>query len=256
MTPAWAARELWGAHFYDVGPADFVLEPTCGDGRMLQAIPPGVPACGWEIDPDMAEQARARTGRPVVTGDILSAEIPRNVTVLFGNPPFKVGFLDKLLDRVGAVVVDGCRTGLIVPAYFMQTPSRVIRWNKHWTICSELLPRTLFSKKAYLPIVFALFTKDPQPTLTGMGLYYEADAVGNLETVYRDELVSGSGLWKSVVELALTKLGGRAHLTEIYQIVGLRRPSKNPWWREKVRQMLQRGDFISHGAGVWETSPL
>jgi hypothetical protein len=252
MTPAWAARELWEAHFGDVGQADFVVEPTCGDGRMLQAIPAHVPAMGVEIDPILAASARERTGRDVIAGDIFETGIPRNVTVLFGNPPFKGKFLDKLLDRVGSVVVDGCRTGLIVPAYYMQSPSRVLRWNRGWTICAELLPRTLFTR-SQLPIIFAIFTKDPMPKLSGMRLYYEADAVAQLKPLFRAEMVSGSGLWRQVVRLSLEQLGGRAHLADIYECVGHRRPTGNQHWREKIRQTLQRGaEFRGHGRGLWE----
>lgn len=249
MTPAWVARELWAAHFGDAGPSDHVFEPTCGDGRMLQAVPDYVPASGMEIDPRMADLARERTGRSVTTGDVLTAEIPKNITILFGNPPFKADFLDGLLNRVGEVVNDGCRTGLILPAYFMQSPSRVIRWNRAWTICAELLPRTIFAR-SQLPIIFALFTKDPQPRLTGMRLYHEVQQVADLKPVYRAELVNGTGTWRGVVAIALQELGGRAHVSDIYERVAPRRPTANQWWREKVRQTLQR-NFASEGAGVW-----
>ena len=255
MTPAWAARELWDAHFSDMGASDIGIEPTCGDGRMLQAIPAHIPAFGFEIDPDMAEKARARTGRPVANVDILEATLPDRFSFVFGNPPFRSNFLDALLDKIVDSMGDGCRCGLILPAYFMQTPRRVLRWNRTWTIFPELLPRTLFPRSR-LPLIFTLFTKDPIPVLKGMRLYVEADSIEQMKKVYRDELEAGKGLWKPIVIDVLQKLGGRAHLAEIYNLVGRVRPSGNEWWKEKVRQTLQRGPFISHGAGVWESQAV
>lgn len=250
MTPAWAGRELWEAHFSDVCETDTVLEPTCGDGRMLQAIPPSVPAFGVELDPDLAEQARQRTARLVLTGDVLKLDLQREFNIVFGNLPFRASFMDSLLDRIADEVDDGCRCGLIVPAYYMQTPSRVLRWNRLWTISAELLPRTLWPR-LMRPIIFALFTKDPIPKLNGLRLYIEADAVSRLPQKYRDMMITGRGLWVQVVEGTVKDLGGEAHLQDIYNVVERRRPTPNQWWREKVRQTLQRGPFIPKGDGIW-----
>jgi adenine-specific DNA-methyltransferase len=250
MTPAWAARELWEAHFSDLGLADTVLEPTCGDGRMLQAVPKGVHAFGVEIDPELANQAKERTGRLVLTGDVLKVEFPGRFNAVFGNPPFRAGFVEQMLERIASEVEDGGRCGLLVPAYFMQTPRRVLRWNRRWTIYSELLPRTLFPRLSR-PIIFALFTKDPVPKLNGMRLYIEADAIAQLRPEFREMMESGRGLWSHVVRRALDDLGGEAHLSEIYEAVGPRRPTANVWWREKVRQTLQRGPYTPKGDGVW-----
>jgi adenine-specific DNA-methyltransferase len=250
MTPAWAARELWDAHFSDVGPGHTVLEPTCGDGRMLQAVPVAVPAWGVEIDPELADLARERTGRDVVTGDILEVDLPRKFDVVFGNPKFESAFMTRLLDRLDVEMDVGLRCGMIVPAYYMQTPSTVLRWSKRWTLYAELLPRTLFPRLC-LPVVFALFTKDPVPAFKGMRLYIEADGVERLKPEFREMLKGGRGLWAEVVARALVDLGGEEHLTKIYERIGRKRPTENPWWREKIRQTLQRGPFCSKGNGVW-----
>lgn len=254
MTPAWAARELWGIYFPHIGPGKTVIEPTCGDGRMLQAIPPDVDAYGIEIDPVFADAARHRVPeRDVFTADVLAGEFPRRFDVVFGNPPFETRFMDKLLALIAAYGDDGCQCGLALPAYFLQTPSRVIRWNKKWTICAEILPRTLFPRLR-LPIVFGLFTKDPVPQLKGIRLVNEADAIDNLRPEYKEMMVHGKGLWDQVVEHALRELDGEAHLTFIYEKVGRRRPTDNPHWREKVRQTLQRCDqkYQPRGNGVWK----
>lgn len=250
MTPAWAARELWDAHFGDADMADAVLEPTCGDGRMLQAVPDYIPACGVEIDPTLAATAARRTDRPVITGDVLSVEIPHRFNIVFGNPPFRAGFLDRLLARLATLMEDGCRCGFIVPAYFMQTPSRVLRWNRSWSIAAELLPRTLFPRLSK-PIIFALFTKDPVPNLSGMRLFVECAAMDDLKPAVREELTKGRRLWFVVVDRALAELGGQASLPQIYAAVAVKRPTSNQWWREKVRQTLQRR-FVRVRRGVWD----
>lgn len=251
MTPAWAARELWEAHFSDVGPSHSVIEPTCGDGRMLQAIAPEVPAFGVEIDPVLADRARERTGRLVLTGDVLKVEFPQDFNVVFGNLPFRAEFVDSMLERIASETEDGCRCGLLVPAYYFQTPSRVLRWNRMWTLSAELLPRTLWPR-LMKPIIFALFTKDPVPKLNGMRLYIEADVINRLlPAKYREMMVSGKGLWSQVVLQTVQDLGGKAHLQDIYRVVERRRPTVNQWWREKVRQTLQRGPFVPEGDGVW-----
>jgi hypothetical protein len=250
LTPAWAGRELWEAFFSDLGETDSVLEPTCGDGRMLQAVPPAVPAFGVEIDPGLAHAARARTGRLVLTGDVLKVDFPQRFNAVFGNPPFEAAFMDQLLARLVAEMDDGGRCGLIVPAYFMQTPSRVIRWNRDWSLAAELLPRTLFPRLSK-PIIFALFTKDPVPSLRGLRLFIEADAVEHLKPAMRRMMTEGKGLWSEVVAVSLHELGGEAPLDQIYSRVSNRRPTENQWWREKVRQTLQRGPFENRGRGVW-----
>jgi site-specific DNA-methyltransferase (adenine-specific) len=217
---------------------------------MLQCVPAEVPAWGVEIDPDLAMQARQRTGREVINDDILSVELPRKFDVVFGNPPFESAFISKMLDRLFVEMDEGLRCGVLLPAYVVQTPSTVLRWSRQWTIFAELLPRTLFPR-ARSPLLFAILTKDPIPSFRGMRLYLEADGVERLKPEFRDMMNDGTGTWREVVESALASLGGEEHLTRIYEKVGRRRPTDNPWWREKVRQTLQRGPFVSRGQGVW-----
>lgn len=61
-TPAWAAEALVRENLADLSSNDFVLEPTCGPGRFLAAVPAHVEAVGVEIDPVLAQQARTATG--------------------------------------------------------------------------------------------------------------------------------------------------------------------------------------------------
>ena len=72
-TPAWAAAAIVRKKHGNLTARDYVVEPTCGRGRFLQAIPSYVPAVGYEIDPVEAQLARDLTGRRVITGDIFDA---------------------------------------------------------------------------------------------------------------------------------------------------------------------------------------
>lgn len=251
LTPAYAARQLWEDLFGDATAADVVVEPTCGDGRMLAAVPAHIPAFGYEIDPELAAQARKRTGRPVAVGDFLDAVLPPRVTIAFGNPPFQSRFVDRMLERLLGVMPDGGRAGFIVHASFMQTTSRVLRWNREWSITADLLPRNLWSRISH-PTLFVTFLKDPTPRLRGFRLFLECDLAGATRDDVREDLERGSGSWRECVAGVLRSLGGRAHLTAIYERMMARRPTENQHWREKVRQVLQLGPFRNVGRGEWE----
>jgi type I restriction-modification system DNA methylase subunit len=54
MTPDWAAEALVDRYFSDLGESDLVLEPSCGRGAFLRALPAHVQALGVEIDPNLA----------------------------------------------------------------------------------------------------------------------------------------------------------------------------------------------------------
>lgn len=254
MTPCWAAHALWEAFFPHATAADRVIEPTCGDGRMLAAVPAHIPAMGIEVDPVFAQRARARSGRKVIDGDFLKVDLPEDFTIAFGNPPFEAKFMDGMLAKLVNVCVPGAQCGFIAPAYFLQSPSRVLRWNRMWSLAVELLPRTIFPRLSK-PLVFVLFTKDPVMRLIGLRLYAEAEAVSGVSEEAREELCERSGTWRVVVEQALRACGGKAHLGAIYERVKGRRPSANRYWQEKVRQTLQR-HCRSHGKGVWELVPV
>lgn len=108
MSPAWAAQELVDRHFADLTPADLVIEPSCGRGVFLQAIPEDVPALGVEIDPALAADAVRLTGRRVLVGDFCAVELPRP-TVIVGNPPFVATTIEAFLARASALLPDDGR---------------------------------------------------------------------------------------------------------------------------------------------------
>ena len=77
-----------------------------------------------------------------------------------------------------------------------------------------------------------------------------------LGTVAREQAERVKATWKSVINLVLQRLGGKADLSEIYNEVARAAPEKiaqNPSWRAKVRQILNStGRFASSERGVWQ----
>lgn len=50
----------------------------------------------------------------------------------------------------------------------------------------------------------------------------------------------------------MVKLGGQAELSLIYrEIEGHKKCESNPHWKDKVRQILQQGQYESNGKGYW-----
>lgn len=64
---------------------------------------------------------------------------------------------------------------------------------------------------------------------------------------------SQSGTWCDVVYAALSKLGKKATLNDIYkEIDGHKKCENNVHWKEKIRQTLQKYNiFISNERGIW-----
>jgi predicted RNA methylase len=251
FTPPWVCEAIVERHFADLDMADCVLEPSCGDGRFLLAIPDHVPAIGVEIDPELAERARLATGRPVINADFLQADIPAQITHVVGNPPFQSNLVHAFLRRSHALLEEGGTCGLLLPAYVMQTSSKVMSMNRDWSISCELMPRNVFPRLR-LPLVFAMFRKDAARRLVGFFLYPETEGVAKLPREVRAALNQpGRSVWRSAVRAAFARVGATsATLPDLYAAV--ERPSRNQHWREKVRQTLQvYPEFRRAGPGAW-----
>jgi site-specific DNA-methyltransferase (adenine-specific) len=248
-TPIWMAEALVDRHFADLDSRDMVVEPSCGPGGFLQAINQHVPAIGVEIDPALAEEARRRTGRTVLTGDFTTIALDVEPTAIIGNPPFQVSLIERFMDRAHGLLPEGGRMGFILPAYFFQLSRRVMDYRERWSIRCEMLPKDGFSERMKQPLVFALFSKDAQRTLVGFALYREASEINGLHKHFRELLRQGRpyrSAWRAVVEAALELMGGEATLRQVYDIVSGRKPTDNQHWREKVRQILQQ-HFVRTG---------
>jgi site-specific DNA-methyltransferase (adenine-specific) len=252
FTPEWAAAALVDKYLGDLSPADLVVEPSCGLGSFIKAIPEDVPVIGVEIDPDLAERARANTGRTILTGDFGTVPLPDGITAVVGNPPFVVPIIEQFLARAHRILPVNGRCGLLLPAYAFQTYGRVNRWNDKWSLQADMIPRGLFANLR-LPLAFCTFHKDTRRQMVGLALYAEAGAVSNLAAHAKKILQHGrprTSVWRSLVEDTLQRLGGRATLEQIYRSIEPRRPTATAFWREKVRQQLQTY-FIHCGLGEY-----
>lgn len=249
MTPAWAAEAIAGKTLGDLPKGSVVVEPSCGIGRFLAALPVGLKGLGVEIDPVLADRARRETGAQVVTGDFRSVELPFDrCDAIIGNPPFRLDVFDGMLERSRHLLDDGSPVIMILPAFAFQTSSRVSRYNRHWSIHQDMLPRTLFPG-IRLPLILARFTKDPKPTLSGFLLYQESREVEEMPEVYRRALAEGRSGWRAVVEAALLRIGGTGTVAQVCAEIAPRRPTATEHWRAKVRQQLgthfeRRGDAL------------
>jgi site-specific DNA-methyltransferase (adenine-specific) len=252
MTPDWAADALVERYFADLSSADQVLEPSCGRGAFLRAIPAAVPAIGVEVDAELAEQARRTSGRRVIVGDFRLVDIPVRPTAIIGNPPFTVRVIEDYLARADALLEEDGRVGLILPAFTFQTSNTAARIAERWRVQQDMLPRDLFPRLQH-PLCFALLSKGRERGLVNFALYHELAAVRRLQARYQQLLQEGEGsAWAAVTRAALETLGGRATLQRLYAEIAGHRPTPNPWWQAKVRQQLQRV-AVRVGAGEWAT---
>ncbi|WP_018079320.1 TRM11 family SAM-dependent methyltransferase [Thiobacillus denitrificans] len=239
-TRVWVAEALVERHFAGLDSGDCVIEPSCGPGAFLAAVPPHVHAIGIDIDAKMVEAARANTGREILQGDFRTLPLTVTPTAVIGNPPFNLRVIDGFLERSFALLPNGGRVGFILPAYAFQTAGRVAEYAERWSLMQEMIPRNIFPGLS-LPLVFAIFSKDRRRTLVGFALYREAADVQQLPHIYRDALAGSAGpVWRQVVECALVRLGGVADLPEIYREIEGNQPTRTQFWREKVRQTLRR----------------
>jgi site-specific DNA-methyltransferase (adenine-specific) len=253
MTPDWAAEALVERYFGDLRGSDAVVEPSCGRGAFLRALPASVPALGVEIDPELAEVARRSTGRHVIVGDFRMVDLPLAPVALIGNPPFQKRTVDEFLDRAWLLLPDDGRVGFILPAFVLQTASTIELLAERWSVRQDMLPRNLFGGLSH-PLCFALFTKGAARGMVGFALYHELAAVNRLQARYRALLAEGEGsVWAAVTRAALEALGGTANLQQLYREIEGHRPTANAFWREKVRQTVQR-IATRVGDGLWSLS--
>ncbi len=241
MTPSWAAHAICERAMGDLGDDDVVIEPSCGTGRFLHALPPDVHAIGVEIDPRLADVARRETGRTVVTGDFRTVALPVDrATRILGNPPFQLDVFEGMLERAHSLLVDEGQAVWILPCYALQSSSRVTRWNVRWSISQTMLPRTLFPG-IRLPLALVTFGKTHERQLHGFMLYHESREIEEMPDVYASALREGRSGWHAVVKAAIVRLGGEATVGQICAEIAPRRPTQTSHWKEQVRKQLRNG---------------
>jgi hypothetical protein len=254
FTPEWAAAELVHTFFPDLGKDDVVIEPSCGRGAFLKAIPLEVEAVGVEIDKTLAIEARENTGRKVVWGDYRTVEVPTSdlASVIVGNPPYDLKLFEQFLAASTMRLRKGGRCGFLLSSHMLQTPSTVLRWSQTWGLSQHIVPRTLFPR-AIRPLVFVTFDSAKPRQFSGFALYKESAEISEMTRPAKVILVHGEKnhtCWSALVRWALKKLGGRAPLKDIYETIAPVRPTSNPWWQAKVRQNLQLY-HTPYARGIW-----
>jgi len=250
MTPDWAAIELVDRYFGDLPAGAGVVEPACGRGAFLRALPAHLQVVGVEIDTALASVAERSSGRPVIVGDFRMVDLPFVPQAIVGNPPFTTRTVLDFLGRAWNLMEDEGRVGFILPAYCLQTSNTVVGLAERWSMQQEMLPRDLFPGLSH-PLCFAVLTKGAARGMVGFALYHEQAAVRRMQDRYRQLLQEGEGsAWAAVTRAALEALGGRADLQRIYREVDGHRPTENAFWQAKVRQQLQR-IAVRVDSGVW-----
>ena len=93
-----------------------VLEPSCGDGRILQAIAAaGGRPFGYEVDVGRAAQARA-LGHPVICANFLEVDAVAEFDAVVMNPPFAGRHYDKHVAHATRFLVPGGQLVAVLPA--------------------------------------------------------------------------------------------------------------------------------------------
>lgn len=251
FTPGFVAAALYERTFAHLGARDRVLDPTCGTGRLLAAVPRRVDAIGVELDASLAAAARTATGREVICGDFLSVDVGElRPSAVFANPPFDARFIDRMLDRVWSMLPDGGLVGAILPSHYW-TSIRSTRLAERWSYTIEMLPKDTFSRMRR-PAVWAVLERSRRHVVVGIALYRDVAAVRAMRRRY-ERLLRTTTVepWRETVLTALADLGGRATLPSLYRAVEGKRTNLTRFYREKVRQTLQR-HAVRVGPGVWE----
>jgi site-specific DNA-methyltransferase (adenine-specific) len=266
FTPAWAAEAL-AEKFFEKSealgsPVGRALEPSCGLGAMLGAIPREYDAYGIEFDRSLVPLAERNSRRKVYCEDFTTTSIPyhpgHDVSHVFGNPPFRLETVERFLDKAWSFLPAGGLCGFLLAAYHFQTAANVAAWNRKWSIFQTMVPRGLFPGLSK-PLVFAIFLREERErasgyTLDGFWLYQAMSRVAKLPERLRAQVVepgSAGRTWRILVIEAVQQSGGEASVEEVYRRVEPMRHTDNPHWRSKVRQELQRGPFVSVRRGVW-----
>lgn len=247
-TRHWFAQLVVEKYFADLTEADHVLDVGCGDGVFLDAIPDRVRKTGVELNPTLAEKARAK-GHDVIVGDFCTVSLPETINCALGNVPFEASLVDRLMDRLARRFEPGQRAGFILPAYYFQTSHHVHKLRASWSIAVDLIPRDVFTGLS-VPLAHAMFIRSNERKVYGLAFYDEVRDVLTMHAHVQTTLNGNKTTWKALVIEALERRGGTATLSQLYDDIKPRRPSGNPWWQEQVRKCA-REVAINTGPSTW-----
>lgn len=253
FTPEWAAERLTEKYFADLGRHDQVIDAGCGRGAFLKGLPAHVPAFGVEIDPALASEAAANTGREIVLGDFRTIPFPARPTAIIGNPPFSRPVIDAFIERASLELPENGRCGFILPTSYISFASTMERLKSKFSVRSDVLPRDLFPRIS-VPISFYLFTRDFVRRHHGFVLFDEAAEIRGMPKNVKLALYRGENRrspWHTAVTRTLQSLGGRASLAQIYDSMQGKLPRPIETWKDTVRRVLQEGGFSNPARGEW-----
>lgn len=176
-----------------------------------------------------------------------------------GDTPFHADTVARFLDRAHPLLGEGGKCGLILPAYVLQTSSKVLSMSEKWSIEQGLMPRNIFPRLS-VPIVLSVFTKEAHRRLFGFFLYREAAEVSALSEPARQVLErsdKAGSVWRQAVHAAFDHVSEDvAPLDALYRALEGRRPTDNAHYRAMVRQTLQAySEFVSVDRGTWRRQP-
>jgi site-specific DNA-methyltransferase (adenine-specific) len=222
----------------------------------LREIPGDVRAFGIELDATVAERARISSGRPVITGDALTVQLPKRPTRLISNIPFRVSFLNRLLDRYYHVLEEGdnATITILVPVFALQSSTRVSKYIERFSLRCDVIPRDIFPGLP-LPLAIASFTKSRDRWLAGVAFFTEVAEQKRFPREIRDLMDRAqTNVWVAVIMRALEHLGGRGSVDEVTRYVSGYRPTRTEHWREAIRKHIRsfpreaRGVYTLHAA--------
>ena len=236
FTPLWAAHALYERFFGHLTAGSLVIEPSCGAGAWLHAVPDDVEAIGYEIDPVVAAIAAADTGREIRVGDFTTMPIDGEPAALVGNPPFGAEPISRFIRRSYDWMTPASEAGFILPTHSVSFARTTLEVMRGLEVETFVLPRDLYPRLSF-PLMFAKLKKSKVTRLVGFLLFDEAVAIRGVRAEYRRIVAAGRRpAWREVLRLALEACGGEATLERIYDIIEDVRPTPNKWWRDTIRR--------------------
>jgi adenine-specific DNA-methyltransferase len=249
MTPRWAAQLLFERYFADATPNDTIIEPSCGEGAWLAAVPADIPAFGVEIDPVLAARAREGTGRRIIIGDFTNVALDVEPTIAIGNLPFRAATIAAFIRRLHDIMPPASRCGFVLPAHTFSFASSTMNLMRGFGVQVDILPRDLWSRIRF-PLVFARLTREQGPArLIGFALFDEALAIRAVRRYYRSMLERGRRpRYRELFDATLDALGGEATLSQMYAVLESMPPSDTPTWRDSLRRTAgEHGERLAPG---------
>jgi hypothetical protein len=121
-TPRWCTESMLGS---SAPPSDagLILEPSCGDGAILDLLREWspTPVVGYDIDPGRLNEARRR-GHDAILADFLSLGGLLETVWIVGNPPFSLA--QEFVEHALRIAPPGSRVTFLLRLAFLSSQGR------------------------------------------------------------------------------------------------------------------------------------